>query len=177
VLEAVPRSRLLVKCHSFVDDDCADAFAARAGKLGIEPGRLLLVGATSHVGVLETFADIDVSLDPFPHGGAISTAESLCMGVPVVNLHGRTPMGRVTTSILRANGLSSWVAESEDQYVQIATAAAADPAQLNEFRQHLRARVSASPFGDAETYTRRVEDAYRAMWMAWCERVRSATRA
>ena len=84
-------------------------------------GRLLLVGATSHLGVLETFADIDVSLDPFPHGGAISTAESLYMGVPVVNLRGHTPMGRVTTSILGASGLSSWIAESEDQYVRIAT--------------------------------------------------------
>ena len=101
---------------------------------------LLLVGATSHLGVLETFADIDVSLDPFPHGGAISTAESLYMGVPVLNLRGHTPMGRVTTSILGASGLSSWIAESGDQYVRIATAAATASPAARAVARSLRAR-------------------------------------
>jgi predicted O-linked N-acetylglucosamine transferase (SPINDLY family) len=116
---------------------------------------------------MRTYGRIDIALDPFPWGGGITTCEALWMGVPVVSLVGRTAVGRGGASILANIGVPELVAQTPEQYVQIAAALARDLPRLAELRRTLRARMQASPLMDAPRFARNVEAAYRQMWRNW----------
>jgi predicted O-linked N-acetylglucosamine transferase (SPINDLY family) len=91
------------------------------------------------------------------------------MGVPVVTLAGRTAVGRGGVSILANVGLPELIAQTPQQYVQIATDLAGDLPRLGELRRTLRARMQASPLMDAPRFARNIEAAYRQMWRNWCQ--------
>ena len=91
------------------------------------------------------------------------------MGVPVVTLPMDRPASRQTLAFLHGLGLDDLAAGSEDDYVRIAAALAADPARLTELRQTLRPRMAAAPMNDPKVFAAGLEAAYRQMWGRWCE--------
>jgi predicted O-linked N-acetylglucosamine transferase (SPINDLY family) len=117
---------------------------------------------------LRAFANVDISLDPFPQNGGVSTWESLYAGVPVVAKLGHGASSRAGGSIVAAAGLDDWVAEDDEGYAAIACKFATQPAYLAKLRAELPARIAASPAGNVETYTRRVEEGYRRFWRDHC---------
>jgi len=169
ILAAVPEARLLVKCQALEDMEHRRRFAGRLGAVGIGEARVRLLGQTSHAQLLQTFHEVDLVLDPFPHGGGIGTAEALWMGVPVVTKLGETFMSRIGASILTASNLPEWIGRGEEDYVRIAVQASHDPGALAQVRAQMRRRLEASIFGDPRSYTQAVEAAYRTMWHRWCE--------
>jgi predicted O-linked N-acetylglucosamine transferase (SPINDLY family) len=168
VLAAHPASRLLVKGQGLGDAASNERFLHRLEAAGIARSRVRLAEVTSHAEHFRIYSEVDMILDSYPHGGGISTADALWMGVPVVNLAGATPVSRVSAAILSAVQMRDWIAETEDDYVRIAVDAAKDLQRLAAIRQGLRARASASPIGDLQAYTRSVEESYRGMWRRWC---------
>ena len=114
-----------------------------------------------------SYQDIDIALDPFPHGGGMTTLDALWMGVPVVTKPGKTISSRLAASSLSALGLTDFVARSES-YVELAVARARDIQGLATLRMDLRARMTASAIGDPVRYARAVEQGYRTMWRDWC---------
>lgn len=92
------------------------------------------------------------------------------MGVPVVTLRWPTVPGRLSSSILTTLGLEDWIAESEDEYVELAVRKAGDLRGLAELRGQLRYRLQESIIGDGEAYVREVEKEYRKLWREWCEK-------
>jgi predicted O-linked N-acetylglucosamine transferase (SPINDLY family) len=90
------------------------------------------------------------------------------MGLPVVTLAGQKAVGRGGVSILANIGASELIANTPQQYVQIATGLASDLPRLAELRRTLRARMQASPLMDAPRFARTIEAAYRQMWRNWC---------
>jgi predicted O-linked N-acetylglucosamine transferase (SPINDLY family) len=169
VLAALPGARLLVKGQGLGDAAGDDRFLRRLKAAGIPPERVRLAAATPHAEHFAVFHEVDLILDSFPHGGGISTADALWMGVPAVNLAGSTPVSRVSAAILAAMGMQDWVAGSDEDYVRIAIEAARDLPRLAAVRAGLRARASASPCGDLPAYVRSVEASYREMWRRWCD--------
>jgi predicted O-linked N-acetylglucosamine transferase (SPINDLY family) len=135
---------------------------------GIDPARLQFTGPVSAAEYFRLHHRIDVSLDPFPHGGGMTTFDSLWMGVPVVTLAGRTGVSRMGLSMLSNLGLEQLVARSSEQYVRIATGLAGDVARLRQLRSTLRQRMLDSPLTDAPRFAQDVESAYRQMWRRWC---------
>jgi len=91
--------------------------------------------------------------------------------VPVVSLAGRTAVGRGGVSILANVGLPELIAQTPDEYVQIAAELAGDLPRLAELRRTLRARMEVSPLMDAPRFARNIEAAYRQMWRNWCEQL------
>lgn len=68
-------------------------------------------------------------------------------------------------SLLTALGMrEGWVAASEDEYVRLATEAAADVGSLGALRAGLRAHLLRSPLCDGPSFTRGLEAAYRRLW-------------
>ena len=61
------------------------------------------------------------------------------MGVPVVTLRGDRHAGRVGASLLSQVGLTDWIADSVEEYLEIAVALAGDPGTLNDLRRYLAA--------------------------------------
>jgi predicted O-linked N-acetylglucosamine transferase (SPINDLY family) len=174
ILAQFPASRLLLKGQGLGGTGLRHRMLERLAGAGIPPKRALLLGGSPHVEHLKTYHMVDVALDPYPHGGGITTAEALAMGVPVVTLMGGTLPSRISASFLNALGMPEWIARTDEEYVQIALAAAQDLPRLARLREHLRARFLRSPIGDLQGYTRAVERAYRAIWQRWCDDHRSA---
>jgi predicted O-linked N-acetylglucosamine transferase (SPINDLY family) len=74
------------------------------------------------------------------------------MGVPVVTLRGDRHAGRVGASLLSQVGLTDLIANSVEEYVEIAHALAVDPERLLDLRRTLRPRLAASPLCDGPAF-------------------------
>jgi len=137
--------------------------------LGIDRARVSFVGVQSFEQYLSTYRQIDVALDPFPFTGGTTTCDALWMGVPVVSLSGPTAVSRGGVSLLTNVGLPELVAQTEGDYVRIASELAQDRLRLSALRTSLRARLQASPIMDAAGFARDMETAFRRMWRRWCK--------
>jgi protein O-GlcNAc transferase len=135
---------------------------------GIDPDRMTFVGRVPVREYLRLYQTIDIGLDPFPYSGGTTSCDALWMGVPVVTMSGKTAASRGTLTLLHTLGLSELVAESQDEYVQIASDLAGDPARLSQLRAALRPRMASSPLTDAPRFARNMEAAFLEVWRTWC---------
>jgi predicted O-linked N-acetylglucosamine transferase (SPINDLY family) len=148
----------------------ADEFARR----GVDTDRILFAdylpasADLAQGALLARYHQIDVALDTFPYGGMTTTLDALWMGVPVVSLIGERNLGRAGLSLLTNVGLSEFAAKDVDGYVESAMRLAQDQVRLASLRGSLRERMRSSPLLDADAYTRKVEQAFRGMWLEWC---------
>jgi protein O-GlcNAc transferase len=169
ILRSVPDSRLLLNSKPFREPDARETWLKRFKALGISADRLDLVYTTPQPRTWEAYGDVDIALDPFPHNAGTTTIEALWLGVPVVSLAGRPPVGRFGASILGSVGLESWVTDDVDSYVARAATAASNLASLSALRASLRDRFRASPLGcDAKGLAREIEGVYRRLWLEYC---------
>ncbi len=163
VIAAVPGSRLLLKARGLGDASTVASLLDRAKAAGIDPARVECAGQLrddrAHLGA---YGRVDVALDPFPYNGTTTTCEALWMGVPTVVRAGDRHAARVGVSLLTRVGLPL-IAASDDDYVALAAALAADRPRLASLRASLRARMAASSLCDAAAFTRGLERAYRRM--------------
>jgi predicted O-linked N-acetylglucosamine transferase (SPINDLY family) len=169
VLDAVPGSRLLLKWKELAQTSTYSRMADLFAAAGVGRDRLELRKGSLHDQMLAEYADVDIALDPFPFGGGLTSSEALWMGVPVVTLPLDRVASRQTLAFLHGIGLDDLAATSEDDYVRIAAALAADPARRAELRQTLRPRMAASPMNDPKAFAQALDAAYRRMWRRWCE--------
>ncbi|GMP02208.1 O-linked N-acetylglucosamine transferase, SPINDLY family protein [Bradyrhizobium sp. TM239] len=168
IMREVPGSKIILK-HGLLDDALLrDSLIARFIAQGIAEEDITCLGTTSRDDHLMAFDKIDISLDTFPQNGGISTWESLYKGVPVVAKLGIGASSRAGASIVAAVGLSDWVAEDDDGYVEIARKFASRPEHLAKLRAGLPAQIAASPAGNVEIYTRELEAGYRQFWRDYC---------
>lgn len=169
VLDALPDSRLVLKSEPLAEESTTEDVCGRFEALGLARERLILSGWKAGLDEhLQAYHDVDIALDSYPYNGATTTCEALWMGVPVVSLTGASHASRMGGSILGAVGLQELVAQTPDQYLDIASGLARDPARLAALRAGLRARMRASSLMDVPRFTRDLESAYRAMWRSWC---------
>ena len=106
-----------------------------------------------------------------PDASATTSFDAMWMGVPVVTLAGDRFLSRMGTSMAINLGLEQLVAQSADQYVDIAVALAGNTQELVHLRSGMRARMEKSALVDANRFTLHLEQAYREMWTDWCARV------
>jgi predicted O-linked N-acetylglucosamine transferase (SPINDLY family) len=168
IMQQVAGSKIVVKNAALDDPFLRDGLIGRFMSHGISPDRLRCIGASPRHQHLAEFAHIDISLDPFPQNGGVSTFESLQMGVPVVTKLGRSASSRLGGAIAKAVGLHDWVADDDDGYIAIARTYASRASHLEALRAKLPGRVAASAAGNGEIYTRRVEEGYRQFWRDYC---------
>jgi predicted O-linked N-acetylglucosamine transferase (SPINDLY family) len=169
LLRATPGARMIVKSTALGDailrQRLVDQFAAR----DVAAERLDVLGPVGPTADhLSMYAQADVALDTFPYHGTTTTCDALHMGVPVVTLAGQTHVARVGVSLLHAVGLDDLVAQTPQQYVDIAARLAADRERLTHLRATLRGQMQSSPLGDITSLARDVEAAYRQCWQRWC---------
>ena len=163
VLNAIPGSRLALKASGLSAQSARrrvwEAFEAH----GVPAARLEL--AATGMGAA-AWRGVDIVLDASPWNGMIATCEALWAGVPVVTLAGGAPASRTGASLLRSAGLPDLVADSAEQYADIALRLADDAASRGKLRAAWRERLRRSPLLDAASFARKLEAAYLDMWSA-----------
>ncbi|MGA7595767.1 MAG: tetratricopeptide repeat protein, partial [Gallionella sp.] len=171
ILEAVPDSRLLLKCRQLNNPATIEQTRQRFAACGISPDRVMLGGTfVSRDDHLAAYNKVDIALDTFPYPGVTTSAEALWMGVPVLSLRGSRFLSRTAESIACNAGLPDWIAADEDEYVAKAVAFSSDLGTLAVLRAALREQVLASALFDAPRFARNFEDALWGMWQRYPSR-------
>lgn len=152
VLQRVPDSRLIFKYKGFDDPGVRDRFIAKFGEHGIAADRLDFRGGTTHGEHLQTFCEIDISLDPTPYSGGLTTCESLWMGVPVVTCPRGRFASRHSLSHSTNAGFTEAIASNFDEFVEIAVSLAEETNRLAEIRVNLRPTMAISPLCDLDGF-------------------------
>lgn len=111
---------------------------------------------------LTQYQQIDIMLDTFPYPGGAATATALYLGVPVVAMGGDHHSARLSTSIMRAAGLSEWLADCTDSYIKLALQLAVDKEGLLGTQLGLREELERSALMDDAAYVRDFEQAIRS---------------
>lgn len=169
ILQAVPKSRLILKYKGLADVGTQQQLLDLFKQNGISPQRLTLLGRISgYIEHLATYNRIDIALDTFPYNGTTTTCEALWMGLPVIVLAGSTHVSRVGVSLLSQLGMVDLIAHSPEEYVDLAVKLSNNLAYLQQLRANQRGKMAESTLTDARGFIHCLERAYREMWMHWC---------
>jgi protein O-GlcNAc transferase len=167
ILARVPRSRLMVLANR--GGYAQRQFHQGAQARGIDSERIEMCERLPRPDYLRRMQQVDIGLDPFPFNGHTTTCDAIWSGVPVVMLEGQTYASRFGGSVLANVGLTHLIAQTREQYVDIAVGLAGDLAGLAQLRGELRPRMAGSALLDFNGFARNVEQAYRRMWVDWCQ--------
>lgn len=162
ILKTAKESLLVLKSVSFVEEKERIRIKKIFEKNGIENNRLIILpwisGRDNH---LKKYKEVDVALDPLPYGGATTTCEALGMGVPVITIRGEGMIGRLSSSILKSGGCSEWIANTQEEYKNIAIALAKQGFNDRDQRMQLRKKVLKSKLTDGKRLSDELERVYR----------------
>lgn len=172
ILKRVENSRLVIDSSNFKDVAMQEELAERFLSHGISRERLEI---GFHSPPWDVLRNLDISLDCFPHNSGTTLFETLYMGVPFITLADRPSVGRLGCSILEGLGHAEWTAYTEEEYVELAVTLASDLPKLADIRNGLRHKMKKSPLMDEPAFSRKVEAAYREMFMKWCENEQSGS--
>ncbi|MGJ4932465.1 tetratricopeptide repeat protein [Bradyrhizobium sp. HKCCYLS2038] len=168
IMHALPTCRIVMKNGSLDDPLLRDRLLARFAAHGVAPERVVCLGQSSREEQMAQFAQVDISLDPFPQNGGVSTWESLQAGVPVIAKLGLSAASRAAAGIVTSVGLGEFVAETDEAYIALAVSWASKPEALARIRAELPSMLASSAAGNVATYARKVEEAYRLFWRRHC---------
>lgn len=165
ILSAVPNGRLML--GNVTDAGVRRRLVAMFLDAGIAEERLILLPQMSLDDYFKRHQQIDLALDPFPYNGGTTTLHSMWMGVPVITLSGEHTVSRVGATLLSRVGLSDFITQSDEAYLNQAVQLAGDLPRLDTIRQSLRERMTTTDC-DPVIVTRHLEEGFRQMWRKWC---------
>lgn len=166
ILKRVDGSHLVIDSGDFKDQNLQSVLADKFVAYGIDRERLEI---GFHSPPWDVLRGMDIGLDCFPHNSGTTLFEHVYMGVPYITLAGRPSVGRLGGCILEGLGHPEWIAETEDGYIELAVALAANVPRLAALRAGLRQEMEQGPLMDEPAFTRKVEAAYKEMFVKWCK--------
>ena len=166
ILRRYPASRLLLLVRE--DEESIATLHRRWSQVGLRPDQLVCVQSAPPRQFLAYHHEVDLILDPFPYNGAVTTADALWMGVPVLTLAGDSYVSRQGLAVLSQLGLQEWIAESPEAYVHKAVTAATRPEALIGLNRELRGRLQRSALMDQDGFAREFETRLCEVWSGYC---------
>ena len=165
LLKAVPASVLRLQSLRMDGAEPVVRMRERLKVAGIDLKRVWIGHTLPRQAYLEQYGEVDVLLDTFPYPGGTTTAEAIWMGVPTLSLATPGMLGRQGQAMLDNVGLGDWVAHSEAEYLEMASALAQDRTasveRLRAIRRDLREVARRSPLFDAERFAKDFEHLLR----------------
>ena len=150
---------------AFSDPETCEYYRTFMSDFDIDMNRVTLRYSSD---IFKALGEIDILLDSFPHNGGTMLYDALWMGVPVISLAGRPPLGRIGESAMSNLGLADWVAYDDESYINNAVKFASNLAELAKIRIEMRETMINSPLMDEKGFASDVENAYLNMWKKWC---------
>jgi predicted O-linked N-acetylglucosamine transferase (SPINDLY family) len=141
ILAAVPDSELwfLARPAAAITRRFRQRLLAVCQDRGIEPERIVHHDRMSQGEFLALNEAADIYLDGIGWSGCNTTFEAIAMGLPVVTWPGDLMRKRHSFAMLEMMGLSKTVADSQDDYVEIAVRLGRD----DDWRRHVREQIRA----------------------------------
>jgi predicted O-linked N-acetylglucosamine transferase (SPINDLY family) len=162
ILHSIPGSRLVLLAGQ--SHAGAKRLLDRFAESGILRERVELIFRVPKHEYFATYGRFDLSLDPFPYNGGVTTGDSLWMGVPVLTVAGASYVSRQGVMAMTTVGLPEFVAESPQDLVRLAQEWTSRRQELASVRAGLRDRLAKSPLADGPRYVRNLEVALRQAW-------------
>jgi len=166
VLRRVPDSHLLI--GALPDVAMETEFRRRFAANGIDESRLEFRPRLALRDYLKLHGEVDLLLDTLPFSSGTTANFALWMGVPTLTFAGGSMAQRLGATRMVAAGLDMFVAESEDQYVDIAAGQAQHVDELVRLRAALRARMEQIAAGQPAQVAEALQARLREMWRRWC---------
>ena len=164
VMGQVPNSKMHFYRREFDSELLKKNLAHAFEQRGIAPERLQMQNNYRHGRHhLDCYNDIDLSMDTFPAVGGTTTCDALWMGVPVIALQGLNIHQRVCSAILTNLGCPELIAQSHEEFVEIAAQLALDTERLRSYRQNLRKKMRSSVLCDRQAFGKNFSEAILAL--------------
>ncbi|WP_157879293.1 glycosyl transferase family 1 [Pararhodospirillum photometricum] len=128
---------------------------------GVDPARLIFAAPTGPAQYLSRLRLADLFLDTYPYNSGTTASDALRMGLPMVTLAGRTFSSRMAGSLLHQVGLGACVAETLDDYINIAARLGASPAAYRPVRESLAGDIWRRTLGDTAAFVHDLEEQFR----------------
>lgn len=158
VLERLPTAYLV---FSPLRAEAQPYYLKRIKEAGIDTARVVFITAGANESANQArYSVVDISLDPFPYGGANGTLEALDMCVPVVTMCGKRHGERSSFSILKNIGVTETITQNRQEYVEVVSRLATDRQFYAAVKEKILAGLSQSPLVDMDNHTRNLEAAY-----------------
>ena len=161
ILKQVPGSVLWVLAGN---DISKHNLKREAGLRGVDSSRLVFAERMPKHEHLSRQRLADLALDTRIYNGHVTTSDALWAGVPVVAMQGSHFASRVSSSIVKAIGLSELVVQDLKAYENLAVRLASRPTELQHIREKLAHQRLTEPLFDTPRFARNLEKAYRQMW-------------
>jgi uncharacterized protein (TIGR03032 family) len=130
---------------------------------GLGGDRLIFAPRVSKEEHLQRHQLADLFLDTRYYNAHTTGSDALWAGLPMITLAGNTFASRVGASLLSAVGLPHLIAQTLDDYAQLAIHLAHHPEELDTHRTHLEQQRFQLPLFQTEHTVRHLEAAYQAM--------------
>lgn len=127
---------------------------------GIDPERIIFCKRTSSQEHIKRYQLADLFLDTFPYGAHTTANEALFSGLPIITIIGQSFQSRVCSSLLTTIGLNELIANSYEEYENLAINIAKNPEKLKLIRGSLKINIKSSPLFNTKFYTENLEKAY-----------------
>ncbi len=167
VLNEIPHSKMLLGNVS--DIKLQQQLEEKFFQRGVNPDRLVFHPRKGILGYLALHSEVDLILDTYPLAGITITGFALWMGVPVLTYAWRSLAGRGGVAMLsRVDLHRQFVAETEQQFIQMAKEWSKNINGLQTLRHELRHRMQHFPKCKPENVATGLESALRMMWERLC---------
>ena len=117
---------------------------------------------------LELHNEIDLTFDPFPYNGGVTTGDSFWMGVPVLCLEGDTYVSRQGVMQNRCLGLEAFIAGGTGEFIEKAVQISNNAGLLMQLRQNLRGMLQQSALMDYDGYAAEFRTMLERWWAKRC---------
>jgi len=161
ILKAVEGSVLWL----FQDNQWAKAnLINEAEKQGIDARRLVFAQRMPHAEHLSRHRQANLFLDTLPYNAHTTASDSLWAGLPVLTLVGDSFASRVAASLLNAIGLPELIANTQEEYEDLAIDLATNPHRLTDIKMRLDNNRLIAPLFDTPLFAKNLEAAYIKMY-------------
>ena len=150
ILNLNKNSRILFNYTDYYFKGMQDLILSKLQPFNIDKNRIIFRFDTP---IDKALARIDIYLDSFPHNSGTTIIEALYCGVPVVTLQNDHIMGRLGASILCTIGKNEWIANTVDEYVNIASKLASNEILLLNNRKNLKGLLERSDLMNYKKFT------------------------
>ena len=163
ILLKLKNSKLLINRSELESETMRANLIAEFSKNGIQADQLVLNAATNGSNFLDAYNNIDIALDTFPYTGTTTTIDTLWMGVPVITLSGTAIHQRASSSILHHCGLSDWICNTKDEYIEKAIRLTKDLKSRQQRRLDLRQSLAKSVLFNPKKFSEDFAEALNKM--------------